>query len=51
MENRRKPCPFKKADPDSCVDFSTKGTLVTEKYRKGWDLIFKKKDEISHKVS
>ena len=27
----------------ACVDFSTKGTLVTEAYRKGWDLVFKKK--------
>jgi len=41
--NRRKPCPIKKLDPDTCVDFSTKGILVTDKFRKGWDLVFKKK--------
>jgi hypothetical protein len=44
-ENRRKPCPYKKEDPNACVDFSTRGTLVTDKYRKGWDLLQKNKDK------
>jgi hypothetical protein len=44
-ENRRKPCPYKKEDPNACVDFSTRGTLVTDKFRDGYDRIFKKKKE------
>ena len=36
----RRSCPIKKLDPDTCVDFSTKGTLVTEKFRKGWDILW-----------
>ncbi len=38
-----KRCPVKKVDPETCVDFRTKGLLVTKKYREGWDRIFKKK--------
>ena len=33
-------CPIKKLDPDSCVDFSTNGTLVNDKFREGYDKIF-----------
>lgn len=33
-------CPIKKIDPDACVDFSTKGNLVTDSYRDGWELVF-----------
>ena len=38
----RKSCPIKAVDPDTCVDFSTNGTLVTDKFRDGWDNIFGK---------
>lgn len=33
-------CPIKKVDPYTCVDFSTKGNLVTDSYRDGWDIVF-----------
>ena len=36
-------CPVKRLDPGACIDFSTKGLLVTDKFRDGWDKIFKKK--------
>ena len=35
--------PVEKLDPMTCVDFSTKGNLITDKYRRGWELAFGKK--------
>lgn len=32
--------PAEKLDPDTCVDFSTHGNLVTDKFRKGWEMAF-----------
>ena len=37
--------PVAKLDPDTCVDFSTHGNLVSDKYRENYDKIFRKQEE------
>ena len=35
-------CPVRKLDKGACVDFSTRGLLVNDKFRDGWDKVFGK---------
>ncbi len=41
-------CPVKKLDPDTCLDFSTRGDAVTDDYRRGWDAVFSHDSDDTH---